>query len=417
MVSGRRFGLAKFPSAINKLFYSIDHSRSPHNIFSRNVSQAYINFQMKKRRSNATRPLEPESVKKVTIAQIAEAAGVSVGLVSSFLSGKQYSRGGRSGIRLGRETAERILAVCRENNYRPDKVAVFNRIYPELAEVAFVGNALHFRFGRYFMIMMDGIVVSAAESNVKVSIMQFDPDIDYRRQPDRLPYSVLEGEISKYVVGGAPNMSFLESLIERGANVVYVSRQIDMPGVVSVVPDYHNAAEIAVRYLYNLGHRRIGFMGFSYFKDGYHGLTLKKGAIDTLKSLGLKWSEDDFQYDEENYTANESQALNRLLAQKSPPSAVFCFDDVSAELLIRAAQNRGLDVPADLSVIGCNDERQAATAIPPLTTVHLPVFEMGVRAVQVVNSVAKQGLEAVDSKIVLPVYLVERASTKALGKR
>jgi len=351
----------------------------------------------------------PPSRKRLTIADIAKAADVSTALVSSFMTGRDYAGNGKTGIRIGETTAERIRSVCRELDYRPDRPSTFNRIYPERGEVALAGSIkLSFHVNRYYSLILDGVVEGGAESGVKVSVVQFDPGLDYEKHPEQLPRSVHEGDIRKFILVGNPNLSFIRSLLARDITVVYLSRYVDLPGVVSIVPDYAEAATIAVRYLAGHGHRKLGFVALSYFKDAWHGNELQRGATAALKQLDLPCSPDDFKYGDPTLNAAVKELMER---PRNRPTAIFAFDDLSAEYALRSLHQMDLRVPEQVSVVGCNDERQAAIGTLPLSTIHLPVTQMGARAVHEANSLAAASPPAEPVKIVLPVYLVERASS------
>jgi len=256
--------------------------------------------------------------------------------------------------------------------------------------------------------ILDGVLEGGKESGVKVSVVQFDPTIDYEKHPDQLPRGVQDGDIRKFLVVGNPNLSFVRSLLARDIRVVYLSRFIDLPGVLSIVPDYAEAATIAVRYLASLGHRRFGFVALSYFKNTWHGNELQRGARETLDKLGIPCTNDDFKFGEPNLAASIEQLFAR---GRKRPTALFAFDDLSADYAIRSLTERDVPVPANASVVGCNDDRQAAHGALPLSTVHLPVTQMGARAVAEANRLAASGPLAEAAKIVLPVYLIERASS------
>jgi len=294
-------------------------------------------------------------------------------------------------------------------DYRPDRPSAFNRIYPERGEIAMAGsNRLSFHVNRFYSMVLDGIVEGTMESNVKVSVVQFDPDIDYEKNPNQLPRGVQEGDITKFILVGNPNLSFVRSLLARDIKVVYLSRYIDLPGVLSIVPDYAAAANIAIRYLAGLGHKHISCVALDYFRGAWHGNELKRGAIQTFEELKMEWSEDDFHYSHPDLDTVIHHLMNR---KHKRPTALFAFDDLSADYAIRALSDLNIRIPGQVSIVGCNDDRQAAQSLQPLSTVHLPVTQMGARAVTELNTLAVNGSPPEPAKIVLPVYLVERATS------
>jgi LacI family transcriptional regulator len=95
------------------------------------------------------------------------------------------------------------------------------------------------------------------------------------------------------------------------------------------------------------------------------------------------------------------------------PTALCCFYDRIAEHFIYAANSLGLEVPADLSIIGCNDDGLAATLKPELTTIHIPAFDIGFSACRALNNqlATPKGNSSV---VTIPVHLVERGSVAQL---
>jgi LacI family transcriptional regulator len=352
------------------------------------------------------------SMKRVTMAEIARAAGVSVGLVSSYLSGKNYADSSGSGIRISVETASRIMGTCRQLNYQPERAETYRMIYPERAPIGLVGNVRdQFQLNRYHSLILDGAVAAASAAAVSLSLLQYDPDTDYAAQPELLPDWVQEGHIGKFLFAGPPNHSLLRILVERGARIVYASRDPGVAGVSAVVPDYRQAAGVAIRFLHEAGHRRIGLFGLSYFNNSYPGQELAAGAQAVLDELHCRGHLALNAGPISESKAQTAHSFGQLFRVSDPVTAVFAFDDLSAEYLAHHAIDTGLQIPRDLSVVGCNDERQAALMHPPLTTIRLPVFEIGRQAVELVNQLAAAGGDAGNMRRTLPVALVERAST------
>src|ERR1035441_9458463 len=104
-----------------------------------------------------------------------------------------------------------------------------------------------------------------------------------------------------------------------------------------------------------------------------------------------------------------ASATSRLLALADPPTAVFCFNDMQALGALRAARERGLNVPDDLSVVGLDDLYLSSYTLPPLTTVQQPMHEMGRLAAQILLELLSG--KNPDSRITLSGKLVVREST------
>jgi LacI family transcriptional regulator len=158
---------------------------------------------------------------------------------------------------------------------------------------------------------------------------------------------------------------------------VNVSGHEDVPGVTNVILNHQHAAELGVGHLYNLGHRRIAVIKGQKFSsdtnvrfETIEAAAGKRGIpIETRLIVQLQGESPS---PEVGYTAMKS-----LLATGEKFTAVFAFNDISAIGAIRALEEMGLRVPADVSVLGFDDIYAAAFHNPALTTIRQPLFEMG----------------------------------------
>jgi len=128
-----------------------------------------------------------------------------------------------------------------------------------------------------------------------------------------------------------------------------------------------------------LGHRRIAFI------QGPEGTPT---STKRLAGYYQAFAEDGLPVEQEfivpgDYTREGGRnGMRLLLALKNPPSAVFCANDLSALGALEVAQQRGLRVPADLSIVGFDDIEEASHASPPLTTIRQPPEHLGTVAAE-----------------------------------
>jgi LacI family transcriptional regulator len=185
-------------------------------------------------------------------------------------------------------------------------------------------------------------------------------------------------------------------------------------GFMSVVPDEYDGARTAVETLLAAGHTRIGFL--SSTADTPSVRQRLRGLRETLASAGLDGGAAPVQA-----AAPDAQggyeAARLILAGANPPSALFCYNDQMAMGAYRAAAELGLSIPADLSVVGFEDQELiAANLHPGLTAVALPHYEMGARAAERLIEMV-EGPPAPDvatpEPILLNCPLVPRASVAA----
>lgn len=163
----------------------------------------------------------------------------------------------------------------------------------------------------------------------------------------------------------------------------------------------------ATQHLLDLGHRRIGFVNgppeSQPARERLHGYT------SALTDAGIEFDPELVAGDV--YAVEPSVgSAHTLLALADPPTAVFASSDASALGTLRAAMERGLVVPDDLSVVGFDDTLMARWAPIPLTTVHQPLVEMGKVAVERALTLADDA-DAFSHPFQLETHLIVRETT------
>jgi len=163
----------------------------------------------------------------------------------------------------------------------------------------------------------------------------------------------------------------------------------------------------ATQHLLDLGHRRIGFLNGP--PDSQPARERLHGYTSALTDAGIDFDPDLVAGDV--YAVEPSVgSAHTLLALPDPPTAVFASSDASALGTLRAAMERGLVVPEDLSVVGFDDTLMARWAPIPLTTVHQPLVEMGKVAVERVLTLADDA-DAFSHPFQLETHLIVRETT------
>src|SRR4051812_36844830 len=141
--------------------------------------------------------------KTITMAQIAKAAGVSQGAISSLLNDRDY------GIRVSEKTRERVFKVCREMGYLPNDLRAVVRMYPELGDFAmlissrFTDGLANPTVGRIAAAALKGVPAPAGS----LTFTFYDEDTDYLLTPDLLPRPAGTGTVSKFIFVGPANPS------------------------------------------------------------------------------------------------------------------------------------------------------------------------------------------------------------------
>jgi len=177
-------------------------------------------------------------------------------------------------------------------------------------------------------------------------------------------------------------------------------------GIPSVHIDNAKAAAEAMDYLYRLGHRHIGIIT---------GPLVSPLSRDRLRGATARAKQQRAERDFIVMTGDfsiESGAVGaeRLLGRKTPPTAIFCFNDEMAMGAVETAKRRGLRVPLDVSIVGFDDIRFARCIDPPLTTVAQPMRASGEGTVVLLLAILNSDTRAPES-VTLPHTLTIRSST------
>ena len=188
----------------------------------------------------------------------------------------------------------------------------------------------------------------------------------------------------------------------------------------NIVLDHYVAARLALKHLYDLGHRRIAFMrGPAAISDSeYRWEGIQKVAqelgLSTDPSLTVHldpsgWPLED--WPAPDGPADRLRSHARAAREEPRLHRLFCFNDTAAMGAVRAIKDAGLDVPGDISVVGFDDITSAAFSTPSLTTVHQPLFEMGQKGAQLLLERIANREKQFPAEIEMSPELVVREST------
>jgi len=181
---------------------------------------------------------------------------------------------------------------------------------------------------------------------------------------------------------------------------------------VAIVPGEVAGGFAATAHLTALGHKRIGFINGECWMDA---------AMDRLKGYKQALASADIAFDETLVRDGDWLPLRGyeagldLLSMPNPPTAIFCGNDLMAIGVMEAAQEKGLRVPTDLSVMGYDDQELARYTHPPLSTLVLPNYEMGQKAAELLIDMAIHGKHMRPMTIKVDGPLVVRDTTALLS--
>lgn len=333
-------------------------------------------------RAKSTLPLVAPGVhslmpKRVTIADVADEAGVSTGTVSAVLNARPTVR---------KETRARVLQTIDRLGYLPSASAqrLGSRRNGETSFPPSVGIVVKEIDNPFYAEIVKGASLALDAEGYVPFICTSDGS--FRKEGlviDSLRGRDVRGVIVAPVLDASADLSHLFLLQRSGFPFVLLETVQGLrTNVVSV--DNVAAEQEAVRHLIGLGHTRIvHFAGPSYTR---HSLDRRLGFETAFSKTAVPLSDDAVVPAGSRFEDGYETGLRyfRDVPAEQRPTAVACFNDLVALGLVRALTELGLRVPDDVSVVGFDDVPAATQTARPLTTVRVPQREMGRRAVQVI---------------------------------
>jgi DNA-binding LacI/PurR family transcriptional regulator len=340
------------------------------------------------------------------MADIALRAGVSRATVSSVLNGSN------SNIRVSEETRERILAVADEMGYRPNEIARAMISGGKQRVIAYLAKNPEKEFRAR---ILTGVLAAAEEWGYFVQVMRL-----YGRE--------LDAELIKRCLSLRPSgilvqliaptsLEYLHNEMSRWEiPIVLLDAAVGAEKLDRVMSDEWQGAWEAVRYLSELGHRRIAFIS-GVATDPV--CILREAAFrQAMHQHGLPLLPGFLQHGDWEIQPTERAVEYFLNHVGEPPTAIFCANDVMAMLVLRYARRLGYPVPDRLSVIGYGDFSSSAYTDPALTSVAQPFAEMGYQAMRcLLTRIANmgEGSGVAPRELLHPCQLVIRESCRPVN--
>jgi len=341
--------------------------------------------------------------KRTTLKDVAKAAGVHVSTVSRALDE-------RTRHMITTDVAERIIKISRELDYAPNAAAYSLRtnrsrlvgvIIPDITNPIFppIIRGIEDELDRHNYI---AIVVNADGSAARESAL----------------ISTLRGrEIDGMILASVARQDkAIDALVDDGIAVVTVNRRVDSSHISSVVNDERHGLWCVLTHLISLGHSRIAWIA------GPQGLSTGKVRHEAFQhfrdELGLADDQSRVVFADTFSETEGERCMEELLSGKADFTAVAASNDLLAIGALSTLKRHGISCPADISVTGFNDMYLSDRIEPPLTTVRIQQYKVGVRAAQLLLGHIDAGEEDIEPvHDIMPVELVVRQSTAKPGKR
>lgn len=345
---------------------------------------------------------------RITIRDVAKAAGTSVSAVSAVLNANRQHN-----IRVSAATRERILAAASALDYTPNLVArslvtrktgVLGLVFPY--STAFTEN------NPFFTQVMSGVFEEVIRAKYNVMLHTAIGDDWDAEDENMLPDPRMDGLI---LVLPPPNSRIMERCRRRKVPFVSLVCNPPAPDVCAINADEFTGGRLATQHLIEMGHRRIAHFAGNF--DVATAEPRQEGYLAALRDAGIEPDPKliipaSFGW-QGGYKAMQ-QVLKWPVAER--PTAIFACNDPCADGAIRTLTEHGLRAPDDMALVGYDDTWFATMLQPPLTSVHMPIYEMSTLAVRMLIALV-EGREMPEKQPILPVRLTVRDSSGAQALR
>lgn len=341
-------------------------------------------------------------MKRVSIKDVAKAAGVSTSTISYVLNNKASETISPATQQRVREAVERLGYVPNQSarsliSRRSNLIGV---IIPQTEP------GKEFMFSNpFYGEFLSSVEYTARQNGYHLLISGTEANAGYLRIARN------RGVDGVILVGTYPS-GFIEELKQLGVPVALVDAYIKDPYFHTIGIDDRKGGYIATRYLLEKGHREIAFVS-GVIKE--HGVNDKRyqGYLDALREAGIEPDARRVYAGEVDY-AYGIRAAQEMAARGLRETAAFCTADILAVGLVKGIRAQGRAVPEDVSVVGFDDVYLSEICDPSLTTVRQDIRLKGERAVQLlIHAQEREERET----ILLPIEIVERDSVRALCER
>ncbi len=311
----------------------------------------------------AAKALSAPKVPAVTLKSLALHLGLTAGTVSSVLNNSPAARS------IPEHTRNRIFKAADQFNYRPNFLARSLRVQRSYT-VGVIAEEIGDAYGAT---TISGIEAFLRKNNFLFLTVAHHHD-----------YKLMRSYFQLLLTRGAEGIITIDTSVDEQHTVptVAIGGHQRVPNVTNIILDHHHAARLVLKHLFDLGHRHIAF---------FRGPSLSSDSVPRWNAIQEVAAELNLPIDPKLVFQLEDSPnisnigcfhANALLAKKLPFTALFAYNDNSAVGAMVVFHKAGLSVPQDVSVVGFDDIAFASFAIPPLTTIHQPLLEMGSVAAQ-----------------------------------
>jgi len=314
----------------------------------------------------------------VKLEDIAKATGFSVPTVSRVITHSNYP--------VNAETRTKILEAAQSMGYKPNLSARSLRTERSLTIGIIVDDLL----SPFTPSIVRGIQDYLNEHEYLGLIVNSDWNPDLEQEAIQ---TLVSRPVDGIIFVEYSHLAVSDILEQSNKPHVFVHRLFGTPIKNSIVPDDEYGASQAVRHLFNLGHRRIAYINGP---ESWHSSKKRLSGYQAgLAANNLEIEPTLIQPGDWEFEGGYKAAQN-LMGLKEPPTAIFSANDLMALGTIHAIQDMGLNVPNNIAVVGYDNRDFTKIVRPKITTMSMPVYEMGWSAAELLLKQIAEGREDLD---------------------
>jgi DNA-binding LacI/PurR family transcriptional regulator len=338
---------------------------------------------------------EGQRQKNPTIEDVARVAGVSTATISRVLAGYEN---------VSDETRQRVMEVARVLNYQPNRNAR-NLRKNTTSKIGVVISDIQ---NPFFGSVVRGIEKITIKDEYTLILGNSDEDPEHERK--LITMLLEEGVAGIIIVPTDLDVESYRALTRSHTPFIVIDRRLPLPDLDMVLVNGAAGAEMAVEFLVNLGHRKIGYVGGLKHLSVMH--EREQGYLTALQKHGLPLVKD-FLRQGNNRQDGGYTGVCELLSLNEPPTAILIANNLMTLGGLQAIHETGLEIPEQVSLVGFDDMDWASSLRPPLTVVAQPAYEMGETAALILLSRIRNPGQP-HQTIMLDTRLIVRASCRSL---
>jgi len=337
---------------------------------------------------------------KITIKEVAEKAGVSTATVSLVLHNKR---------RISEETRKKVLKAVRELNYHPSQVAR-GLVLKQTGNIGFVLTEDHFlRSEPFYTKIFLGTEFETRNYNYFVLLSTIPTEFS---DEEPLPRFIVQQNIDGLIVAGKVPLKFVEKISSLNLPIIFIDYYPPKGDYSAVLIDNIHGGLLATQHLIDLGHEKIAFIGGDIEHPSINERLI--GYKMALEKYGIQFNADLVVTGEKSTSKeNGFNAICVLMERGVEFTAIFACNDAMAIGAMECLKKRDIKIPKQVSVVGFDDIESDIFQDPPLTTVAVPKFDLGIEAMKLMRDLLNKNIRK-NKKILVPVELVVRQSTARL---